>query len=375
MVTAPYLPPTEVSTPDGDVVIREKAKSKRAPGWATNWDLRIIDLNHLTDIGQGRDTVPAIHEPSFVDVAAAEHIYKDRSPILQLTLNGDVRAYPLEMLLWHEVVNDVVGGTPVSITYSPFCDAPAVYARTLAKQELTFGVSGFLHSGATVLYDRNTESLWRQLDGKCLVGDYVGARLQRCEAPLISWRQFADQYPAAKVLSQNTGFLRDYGRTPYPLLDHPSKSPPHFYDVADRRLPSLERVVTTDLGPETVAYPLSFLQTRRVFEHERAGHQLVALWTPGMASVLDQEDITSGRDIGAAAVFRRPAVKGSLLSFTPNKADPHTFIDAETRSTWNIAGVAMDGPMAGKALPRLVSHYAFWYAWAALWPEAGVVNR
>ncbi|MEE9278452.1 MAG: DUF3179 domain-containing (seleno)protein, partial [Dehalococcoidia bacterium] len=191
----------------------------------------------------------------------------------------------------------------------------------------------------------------------------------------VPWPEFAEQYPSAPVLSQETGYFRDYGRSPHPGYDAPTERPRHFHDSLDRRLPPLERVLAVDFGAESVAFPFSLLQSRRVVEHERSGRDVVLFWTPGLASMLDREDVATGRDVGAAAAFQRPAVKGQLLSFAADRSNPTRFTDAETRSVWNIFGLAIAGPLAGKALPSVPYEQSFWFACAAARPDTVVVSR
>ena len=162
-----------------------------------------------------RDGIPAIRDPRFISIAEADTVYVDQIPVVQFGLNGDVRAYPLEILTWHEIVADVVGGVPVAVTFCPLCNTAITFDRTIAGTVYDFGVSGVLRNSDLIMYDSQTESLWQQIGGAAIVGDMVGARLTVLPSTIVAWGDFKAQYPEGIVLSRETGYARRYGANPY----------------------------------------------------------------------------------------------------------------------------------------------------------------
>jgi len=221
------------------------------------------------------------------------------------------------------------------------------------------------------MYDRQTESWWQQATGQAIVGALAGDTLRWVEAQTVSWAEFKRSYPRGDVLSRETGFSRPYGKNPYVGYDAPDGSPlaRFFSGRRDDRLPAMERVVAIRIGGEAAAYPFSRLRTTRVVNDAVSGRPLVVFWAPGTASALDQSSVAAGRDIGSSGVFDRRA-NGRTLTFEPG-ADA-TFRDRETRSTWNLRGLATAGPLRGARLAAVPSGDYFWFAWAVFRPETRV---
>ena len=374
-VSGPFLPSGVQETSFGAPIIREETSVPGyGRGWGTNWNIRLIDLGELLSGGPPRDGIPALDAPTFISVAEANALYQDNSPVVHFALNGDARAYPLAILIWHEIVNDVFSGVPVTVTFCPLCNTAIVFDRRIGDHTFDFGTSGLLRNSDLVMYDRQTESLWQQIGGDAIVGDMVGARLTFLPAAIVSWAQFKESFPDGRVLSQDTGFRRDYGSNPYTGYDNVDNPPFLFRGELDGRLSPNERVVTLDLGAEAVAYPFPLLEQVRVLKDTRDGAQLVLFWTPGTSSALDSANIDRGREVGATGVFRRD-LNGQLLSFRPNPDDPETFLDQETGSIWDIFGHAVSGPLVGSDLTPVVHANHFWFSWAAFRPDTIIVTR
>lgn len=368
------LPQQATVTPLDDRIQRDDQRPSCAQDWATRWNVRIVDAISVQGEGLPRGSMPAIDAPVLVDVASAQGELMATSPMAQVRLGGEVAGFPLQILAWHRALNGVIGGEPVLVLYCPLSDRVEAYRRRVGGQELRFAASGMVHRGASLFYDTETESLWRPFDGKCVVGDAVGAQLERLPLARSSWSEFAAQYPSARVLSRETGSLRAYDRSPLAEYDRNSAAP-LLADAPDRRLAAMERVIAVQSGPELTAYPLTPLETRRAYEDQRGNDAYVVLWTPGTVSVINQEMLANARDVGTAAAYKRPAVSGRLRSFTPHPHEPQLFVDAETQSIWNIFGTAVAGPLAGKALPTATFETSLWYALAAARPEASPVPR
>ena len=280
-------------------------------GWETDFSKHSVPFDEFRSGGPPKDGIPAIDEPRFAPVAEVDFL-EDREPVIELALGGDVRAYPLQILVWHEIVNDRVGDVPVAVTFCPLCNTAIVFDRRLDGQTLDFGTTGNLRNSDLVMYDRQTESWWQQFGGEALVGELTGRRLDQLPARIVAWGEFRRANPDATVLSRETGHSRPYGRNPYAGYDTVD-SPPFFptKNADDDRLPPKERVVFVERGGEAVAVPFSVLRERRELTVELAGDELTVRWRPGAASALDQDSVADGRDVGSAEVLE----DGRLIAF------------------------------------------------------------
>jgi hypothetical protein len=276
-----------------------------AADWRTDFSRHTVPLSDFQPGGPGKDGIPALDQPRFAPVAATSYL-TPREPVIELMLGGEARAYPLQILIWHEIVNDRVGGMPVAVTFCPLCNSALVFDRRVGGRVLEFGTTGNLRDSDLVMYDRQTESWWQQFGGEGLVGRYAGVRLRGLPARITSWARFARMHPHGLVLTRETGHQRPYGRNPYVGYDDVS-SPPIFpaARAGDRRLPPKERVVFVTRGREAVAIPFSTLARRHVVRIRLAGAELVVRWRAGVASALDSDAIAKGRDVGAAQVLER----------------------------------------------------------------------
>jgi hypothetical protein len=327
-----------------------------------------VPLSEIRSGGPPPDGIPPIDDPVFESVEDADDWLEPQSPVLVIDLGGDARAYPLAILTFHEIVNDVVDDRPVLITYCPLCNSGLAFERTLGGEVLSFGTSGRLWNSNLVMYDRDTRSLWSQFTGEAIVGTRLGDTLERLPLQIVSWQQFLNDWSDGQVLSRDTGHNRDYGRNPYTGYDTSSR--PFLFDGdTGGPLPQMERVVTTGGDDDPVAYPLTALQDVRVILDDVADDPVVVWWTPGTASALDRASIDAGADVGATGVFCR-SVDGQELTFTPDGDD--RFIDAETGSTWTVLGIAVDGPLAGTQLERIPHDDTFWFVQFAFRPETRV---
>jgi hypothetical protein len=271
-------------------------------GWKTDFDRRAVPLSEFESGGPGKDGIPAIDEPRFVSVDEVDFL-EPKEPVIEVELNGDARAFPIQILVWHEIVNDSVGGVPLAVTFCPLCNTAIAFDRRVGGRTLDFGTTGNLRSSDLVMYDRQTESWWQQFGGRALVGELTGEKLDQVPARILAWREFEQVHPQGKVLSRETGHARPYGENPYAGYDDVDSSP--FFPTEnsdDDRLQPKERVVFIERGEDAVAVPFSALQRRRRIPVVVAGHSLVVRWRSGVASSLDSGSVAEGRDVGAAEV-------------------------------------------------------------------------
>ena len=319
------------------------------------------------------DGIPAIDEPVFQNVSEVDWL-ADKEPVIAFELGGDARAYPLQVLTWHEIVNDEVGGTPVAVTFCPLCNTAVAFERPEIEGEVTtFGTSGKLIHSNLVMYDRATESLWPQVTGEALVGELEGAQLERLPARIVSWQDFRNAFRTGRVLSRDTGHDRRYGENPYPGYDDVDSAPFLFSGETDGRLAAVERVLGIDSHGEVVAFPYFRLEERAsgglTAANETIGSKpVVVVWKAGTTSALDGADIAGSRDVGAAVAYSR-RVGGMVLTFISQGG---TLVDQETHTTWNLLGRAIEGRLEGRSLRPIEAVDSFWFDWAAFHPETKI---
>lgn len=334
--------------------------------WETDFSKHSVPLSEIMSGGPPKDGIPAIDEPKFVSVERADRWLEDREPIVVFEHGGEVRGYPWQILIWHEIANDDVGGLPVAITYCPLCNTAIAFDRRVGERVLDFGTTGKLRHSDLVMYDRQTATWWQQAVGEAIVGELTGTTLRFLPAPTVSWSDFKREYPRAQVLSRDTGHNRPYGRSPYGGYD--SGRPFLFRGPTDDRLPAMARVIVVQRGEQNVVYPMRELAEEKVINHRVAGDPVVLFYRAGQASAVDQRRIAEGRDVGSANVFLR-RLGDRTLTF---ERDGDRFRDGETGTRWSFFGEAVEGPLAGAQLQPAVHYTPFWFAWAAFAPETPV---
>ena len=336
--------------------------------FSTDFSEISVPVGEIVSGGPPKDGIPAIDRPRFVSAGAAEEWLEPKDPVIVVEHGGETKAYPLRILMFHEIVNDRVGGRPMAVTYCPLCNTALVFDRRVDGRTLDFGTTGRLRHSDLVMYDRQTESWWQQASGEAIVGELTGTELEFVSANTLGWETARELYPDLRVLSRDTGFARRYGQNPYAGYDTRRGPIGAFFKAdSDERLPSMERVATVDRGSGWAA-PFSALRESRVAHDTVAGTPLVTFWAPGAASAVDAASVARGRDVGQTAVFDR-RLDDRVLSF--EWADG-SFRDRETGSRWDLAGRAVSGPLEGRRLQPIPHGNHFWFAWAAFRPETEV---
>jgi hypothetical protein len=330
-----------------------------------------VPYSEIRSGGPPPDGIPPLDDPQFETVEAAGAWLQPQSPVIALELEGEAKAYPLSILIWHEIANDIVGGVPVAVTYCPLCNSAIVFDRRVGDETLTFGVSGNLRNSDLIMWDRQTQSWWQQFTGEGIVGVYTGTQLSFLPSQIVGFGTFAEQYPDGQVLSRETGFSRSYGTNPYAGYDS-AETPFLFEGEIDPRLPAMERVLAGRIGGEAVAYPFSLLQQEGVINDAIGDMPVVAFWQGGVTSALDAGAINDSRDVGTAALFSR-IVEGRALTFTLDEAG--VLRDSETGSAWNTFGESIDGELAGARLELQLAAPHLWFAWAAFRPDTRVYGE
>jgi hypothetical protein len=372
-----------VASPDSTVVApTEAAGANGLPAGGSALDNRfddtfpdpLIDPGEIQSGGPPPDGIPPIDDPQFISVTDADEWINDPEPVLVVDVDGDVRAYPIQIMMWHEIVNDTVGDLPLAVTYCPLCNSAVSFVREVRGVETTFGTSGNLYNANLVMYDRATESLWNQLDGRAVVGVLTGDVLEQYPSSTVSWADLKATKPDAKVLDRDaTGASRNYGTNPYTGLDDPNGQPFLFSGDVDVRAKAMQNIVAMETDTDAVAWSLDILSDdsgSSVTAGEFDGEPIVIFWKSGEASALDTSEISDGKDVGTVGVFSS-VVDGDELTFT---ADGDSYIDDQTSSTWNVFGEAIDGSLEGTSLEPITFVRTFWFSWAAFRPDTDLID-
>ncbi len=323
-----------------------------------------VDVGRIIAGGPPPDGIPPIHEPTFSPVPQVDWL-KDSEPVIVLRHKGQTKLYPVQVLTWHEIVNDEIAGDPVTVTYCPLCNTAIAFNPVVDDQVLTFGTSGSLYKSALVMYDTQTESLWSQVERRAIAGQLSGTEMGTLPLSMLPWQTAREQLPEAAVLERPRDSDRPYGTNPYvgydtdewTLLDQPT----------DDRLPAKERVV--HLLDHGVAVRATELVERQVANVTADEQPMVLFAADGLASALDDRAIAEGRPIPATGVFSR-RVNDRTLTFTTVEGDGRVVArDADTGSKWTLLGEAVAGPLQGEQLTQVTAVDTFWFAAKAFQPE------
>ncbi len=338
--------------------------------WSTDFCNSQVDFNEILVGNPTKNGIPSVTNPAMESIEEAANWLSDRSPVIALEIDGEARAYPLAILMWHEIANDEVAGMPVAVTFCPLCNSSVTFDRRVEGEALDFGVSGLLRNSDLIMFDRQSETWWQQLTGEGLVGEYAGVPLDIVPSQVIGFGRFAERYPDGLVMSRETGYNRQYGINPYSNYDSRAGRPFLFRGEIDQRLGSaVDHVLAAIIGDSAKAYPFEILREQRVINDSIGDRPIVVFFQSGVASALGDSVIDSARDIGTAGMYEA-SFDGEALQFSA-KADGN-FIDAQTQSTWNAFGEAIDGELAGSQLNWVHAFPHFWFAWAAFHPETEV---
>ena len=335
----------------------------------TDFSRHAFPLNEIIEGGPGRDGIRSLDKPVFNSVQDAEKWLHAREPVIAFISGREARAYPLQILTYHEIVNDRVNDLPVAITYCPLCNAAMVFMRQHHGELLEFGTTGKVHSSNLVMYDRSTESWWLQFTGEGIVGQYTGEQLELLPSQIVSFEQFKHSHPHGLVLSRETGFDKKYGINPYNAYD--SRQMPYvwfFRERLDTRLPAMERVLGLVIDNEVRAFPFAVLNSRPLIQQYIDNRPVLIVSKKGMASAVDQGRIRESRDTLTAAAYSR-VIEDKLLDFKLVGAE---IVDTQTNSTWNLFGEAVAGPLQGRRLAKLDRGVYFAFVWLNFYPQSKI---
>lgn len=359
--------PTQVDIPAQVDARGDELPSYIRRGWRTDFGRLTVDAGEIVAAGKPRDGIVAIDEPKFVIAAEARHILDDE-PVVVVEIEGKAKAYPLAIMMRHEVVNDVVGGVAVAVTYCPLCNSAVAFGREVDGRTLDFGVTGNLRFSDLLMWDRQTESWWQQISGAAIAGELAGKRLDVVPAAVVAWGEFRRAHPTGKALLADAGAGLDYDAARYAGYDGEWGYPHMLGRAPDLRLPSMERALGLAVNGQARAYPFSALADARVVNDSVGGESVVVFYEPGALSPFAGADGGERRAVGAATAYQA-SVGGIRLTFELRDG---RVVDRQTGSEWSALGRATAGELAGERL-RMVEHGTyFWFAWAAFYPGTEV---
>jgi len=223
----------------------------RNSGINTDFSKTSVDLGKILSGGPRKDGIPALTDPKFV--ALSESKVKDNVQVMYVQNNGEEKLYQYSILVWHEIINDSVGGKPLAITFCPLCGSAIVYDRKVGDETLDFGVSGLLIDSNMVMYSReDQESLWQQSLGEAIVGQRLGTKLTVFPVKVTTFGEAKAKYPNSTIVSTNTGASRDYQSTPYSGYGDSEQT---YFPVAvtDKRFPAKEIFYIIPLEGNSIA--------------------------------------------------------------------------------------------------------------------------
>ncbi len=338
----------------------------------TNFQKSSVDIEEIFSGGPPRDGIPAIDKPVFVTVDEAGQWLMDQEPVIVLSVSDQTKIYPLQIMMFHEIVNDTIAGTPVAVTFCPLCNASIVFDRTLGvddtQQVLDFGTTGRLRKSDLVMYDRQTETWWQQFTGIGIIGDYTDIRLEQLPSQIASFDQARQYFPDAQVLSTETGYQRQYGSNPYRGYDAIDNNPFLFKGDLDPRLPAMERVLSIRTDGATHLVPVTPLNDVPVVNLQISDNPVVVFAASTAASALDAGRIAESRAIPAAAAFAA-VVGNDALTFSLRE---DIIVDQQTGTQWNGFGLGIKGEHQGVQLKQVDAGVHFAFAWLAFDPNAVV---
>ncbi len=266
----------------------------------TDFSRTSIDFSEILSGGPPKDGIPSIDKPVFAQQSEVSDL-ADTEPVITVAIDGEARAYPLRVMIWHEIVNDEMAGTPISVTYCPLCNSAVVFDRRIAGKILDFGTTGKLRKSDLVMYDRQTESWWQQFTGEAIVGELNGTTLKTIPARLESYALFRERHPKGRVLVPNDPGMRAYGRNPYAGYDGRGRPLGFFQGPLPDYINPMARIIAYKVDGQPGAVALNLLSEKKRLEFG----DIVMTWQAGQNSALDAGEIGSGRDVGNIVVQRK----------------------------------------------------------------------
>lgn len=321
-------------------------------------DAARIRFEEVTWGGVIKDGIPSLDNPDLIAARAADYLRPD-DLVFGVAINGDARAYPLRIMGWHEMFNEVIGGVPLALAYCTLCGAGFLFETKLADRPkpFIFGSSGFLYRSNKLMFDRGTNSLWNQYTGEPVIGPlaHSGIALKRRPVTIAPWKDWLAAQPETKVLSVETGHRRDYGSGVVYRQYFASPDLMFPAEVDQTRLAQKDYVFGVATAGAARAWPLA------AFKGEASGAKLINDRVGGLSLALIGD--AAGRTV-------RAYDRGARMFELDSKGRP-----VADGAVWRITEEALIAPN-GETAPRVAGRLSYWFAWsgylgasATLYPE------
>lgn len=316
----------------------------------------LIPVNDVKDGGPGKDGIPSIENPVF-ETASTITSMSDDDLVVGIKLGDVVKAYPHYILDWHEIVNDMLGDTNVTISYCPLTSTAFAWKSLAGSTFSTFGVSGLLYNANLILYDRETDSNWSQILQKCVNGELIGEVPSKLSVIETDWKTWKDSFPNSLVLTEETGFDMPYGTYPY----GPYRTDHNFFlfqpDPLNPALPNKQRVYALLNNTQSKVYKFSAFNGGKVISDIFLGTEYL---------IVGDENLIVAFEINGTL---------STLNFTYDfQSSENFFMDSEGNK-WNMFGEAIEGPRTGQKLNKASSVTSMWFAIAAFFPNPSIYTE
>ena len=320
----------------------------------------LVNTKYVNE-GEGKNEIPALNDPVFLPATAIDFL-ADTSVVLGVQLDGEIRAYPLNILHWHEIVNDQIGTTPVAITYSTLSGSSIAFERIVDSVLLEFGVSGFLYNANLILFDDVSNSHWLQFQQKAINGFKLHQTFSTVPLIEMNWKTWRLLFPNSQVLTTKTGFNRPYGT--YPYGDYQTDSTKIFFDltVSLDSLPTpvsfKDKVLGVIVGNDAKVYPFPVFPAKglQIIEEEFQGEPLVIIGS-------QEHDFI-------VAYSRKRTIDGTIANFQIADETLLTIKD-DRGQEFNVFGQSLDGNAVNN-LSTVRSNMAYWFTWLAFYPHVEV---
>ncbi len=318
----------------------------------TNGDTNtwLLPISQVRDGGPGRDGIPSINDPEFIDVSEAPGILRDEVRVVGIKIGSTVRAYPHYILDWHEVVNDDIKSTSVAITYCPLTGSAIAWNRRINGRKTSFGVSGLLYNNNVIPFDRTTNSNWSQLGLQCVNGTLIGETPEVMTLVETNWFIWKAMFPETTILSTNTGFDRTYGV--YPYGDYITNNNALIFPLTkdDRRLPRKERVHAIVDENQSKVYRFNTFGGGKAIKDTFNGKNILLV---GGNETIVSFELNSENTLSFKYIFNTS----------------EAYFEDSAGTVYNVFGQAISGPGKGKRLKATNSFIAYWFSIGAFYPN------
>lgn len=317
----------------------------------------LIPQNEIFDGGPGKDGIPAITNPNFVDANSVTYL-NDNDLVIAIKLNDEIRVYPHSILNWHEIINDGIENNKFAVTYCPLTGSGIAYNRVLNGEETTFGVSGLLYNTNLIPYDRLTNSNWSQMKMQSVNGILSGISAELFHLIEIKWKTIKDNYPDSKVVSNTTGYSRNYNV--YPYGDYRTNDNLLLFPVSnnDSRIGKKERVLGILINGKAKAFRIP--ETAENYSLKESSFEGI-----------DFTVISGGKDSFIAA-YENKLNNNKIVTLNLVENNMPFVMEDQFGNKYDLFGTVVEGIDKGERLKTISQYVAYWFAWAAFYPETSL---